>query len=58
MSEWKCPKPECDLGVDAHNLALFLDHLHHDEPRFTGDAAQEVAGRVIAHIEDQIAETP
>lgn len=48
---WRCPKPDCHEGIDAHPLAKFLDHLHYDEPKFTAQDAQEVADRVLARLD-------
>lgn len=48
--EWACSKPGCGLGVDAHDLALAIEHACHDEPGFTAQDARDVADRTLSRV--------
>jgi hypothetical protein len=56
---WTCPKEDCDLGVEQHNLALAIEHIYGGTPTKSGrdfDKAesQEVADRILDKLADGI----
>lgn len=48
--EWTCSMPGCDLDIDAHDFALALEHIFHDEPNFTAEDARDVADRTLDKV--------
>jgi hypothetical protein len=55
VSEWQCPKGDCDLGIDGHDFALVIEHIYGGVPtksgrNFDAEESREVADRVAQRL--------